>query len=377
MRFQSSIDLRAEILKMRLLQGPWKDGFKGNSEGAGFRFYFVSTALRSLVQDATVSRILAKYLDLCLRRADSETGLWDDAPNFNEDKTRVADADDSNAALFVLLATDFSRTVDGRAWWTKNVDQVKRVATVVLVENQLIGAGPASGLVSVFSKKRRFDDSKYDGLDRNGMKALQKDAYLMDSCEVYGALKALAGALEQNDPDRLRFAEAAEKVALGIGRLYDDSFGAFYVLAGEKGKLSSFYSGDLAFYPYRMAQCFPRLFDVPLFGKDTKKTEAAYQRAWKYARAQEKSWKGDLPYYLPTTPERDRFPVMSRGYIAALYGETQTAQTILNWYLKGLALYLDRQDMKYVNFASIEEMGYALRLQNLLSGKGAKQRPGS
>lgn len=385
MWFQSSVDLRSEILKMRLREGPWQNAFKANTEGAGFRFYFVSTALRSLVEDASVKLILEKYLDLCLQQADSTTGLWNDVGNFRVKETYPADADDSNIALFVLLATDFARKDHGQAWWERNASQVKQLAKVVLVANLL-----KTDLVSIFSKDRKFREPTYNDPKKEGesdsdfktridaekvhiaqCRLLQKDAYLMDSCEVYAALKALSDALREGDSDKPLFAEAAGKVAAGIAKLFDESFGAFYILGSEKGHFPSFYASDLPFYPYRLAHCFPKLFNVPLFGKDAEKTEKAYERAWAYAKAQDASWKGSLPVYPPEVLEQDKFPMVIRGYIAAIHGDTATAKEILTWYLKSLSKYLSG-DKNYVRFASIDEVGYALRLQKRLSGKGTE-----
>ena len=369
-----ALNLRDEILSYRITAGPWRNAFRENREAAGFRYYFVSSGLRAVVLEPTATTAVEAYLDLCIEKSDLQTGLWDDVPDLKARQTILVDADDSNAAMLILLATDFYSTKQGKVWWAKHSESVKKIATHVLLENRL-----PVGLVSVYSHYRNFDDPKYDAQQRpdqtlesyrnelertrSTRKALQSSAYLMDSCEVYGALHALAEVLKSmGDGASPTFLDAAVDVANGIARLFDEKAGAFFILDADRAAYASFYpSSSVKFYPHRLAQIFPQLYDVSL-GREKR---FQYDRAWSYATAND-DWQARLPLDTSSTG----FPAMLRGCAAMKRGDYVTARKLLDWYLGEV-----RGERPNVQFLMINEVGCALSIENGLKRHPNMQRP--
>jgi hypothetical protein len=342
--------LRSEILNCRLTTGPWKGAFKDNRDAAGFRYYFVSNGLRAVVKEALFFPAIEAYLDHCLARANPKTGLWDDVPNSKLAGTKITDADDSNAAMLILLAADFAQTSQGNSWWKINSEKLKAIAQLVLLDNRL-----PSGLVRVFSLQRKVDDPKYEP-DPNGFRlALQQSAYLMDSCEVYAAFYSLGTRLEvAGDQDSAKYKLAARSMADAIASLYHYDTGAFYMLENDRNAFPNFYPANrIAFYPHRFGQVFPELFDVPLGSEE--ETARRYKTAWAFATA-----KGDWNAGLPKDGSSDGFPAMARALIALKRGEYDMAQEYLDWYLEQASLSPGK-------FLMIDQIGIALQIQNRLN----------
>ena len=340
------ISIQKTILALQIQAGPWTGSLKDHPDAAGFRHYFVSDGLRSVASDPAAADVVEAYLGFCLKQADPKTGLWDDVPDIRNRGTEVVDADDSNAALFILLATTFHRTKRGSAWWDSHSESVQRIADLVLIENQL-----PSGLVTVFSKRRVFREP-----DRTPLRlALQQSAYLMDSCEVYAALHALALVMrERADSDGPRYEAAAMRVAAGIRALFQEPASAFYILDEDKAAMPDFYPADtVKFYPHRMAQVFPQLFDVPL--GDAEETRAMYEKAWGYANS-----KGDWNAADVADGSTEDFPVMIRGLVALQRGDRKSTQEFVDWYSR--LVNEEKRDSCFM----IHEMGAALRIEQEL-----------
>jgi len=354
--------LRNEILGCRIVNGPWRRAFKDNQAAKGFRYYFVSSGLRAIVDDSSASSSIEGYLNHCLGVSSPITELWDDVPDVMSTKTSITDADDSNAAMLILLATEYSRTELGQKWWRVYHKQVKAIAQRVLLENRL-----ANGLIRVYSLQREVDDAKYDPISenneppieyerrvlatRNFRLALQRSAYLMDSCEVYAALHSLTLQLKAvQDPDTNKFNEAAAGLANAIASLYHEQAGAFYILDTDRMAFPYFYDDEsIRFYPHRLAQIFPELFNVPL--GDDAQTAQRYKSAWQFATAN-----GDWNASLPEDGTSNGYPAMIRGLIALKRGEYSMARQHYHWYRKQLSA----RDTK---FAMIDQAGWALQIE--------------
>jgi hypothetical protein len=181
----------------------------------------------------------------------------------------------------------------------------------------------------------------------------------MDSCEVYAALKSLAVLLAKgDDPDAKMFEEAADAVADAIAGLYHEKAKAFYILDTQQAAFPDYYAApDIKFYPHRLAQVFPELFDVPL--GDAATTKQRYDAAWAFAAAN-----GDWDVGLPKDNSSGGFPSMVRGYVALKRGESAVAQQHLTWYLKEFS-----SATPQVGFLMINEIGQALQIENGLRGK--------
>ena len=344
-------ELSSAILDCRIDAGPWQDAFKDNPQAAGFRYYFVSHGLRAVVAEGRAGPPIQAYLGHVLSKANKVTGLWDDVPDFNLPGTELADADDSNAALLLLLAADFYQTPAGKIWWQANAARLKLIANQVLLRN-----GLPSGLVTGFSQMRVFPPNTPN---LENCLALQHSAYLMDCCEVYGGLHALAGVLkEMRDPDEASFTLAAAGVAKGIAALYQPKAGAFYILDTEQVAYPNYYPADmLKFYPHRLAQVFPELFDVPLGNAAT--TKQRYDAAWAFATAT-----GDFNVGLPKDGSADGYPNMVRACMLAKRKLTTPANAQLQWYFAEL-----KQGEPSPKFLMINEMGFALKTRAILAGK--------
>lgn len=374
---RENMDLRSTILDLRLTPGrdtfneKWNGAFKDSPRALGFRYYFVSDGLRSLATDQTAAPAIEAYLNHCLARADENTGLWDDVPDFRVTKTYLVDADDSNIALLLLLATDFHSTPQGRKWWSSaHATKLKQLARNVLLGNRL-----PNGLVSVYSRRRNFDDPKWDPPRRDGQsdadyaamvratrasrKALQKSAYLMDSCEVWASLNALAAVLNQlQDKEASDFSVAAAEVAKGISGLYQQEVGAFFILDTDKRAFPGFYVDGVKFYPHRAAQVFPQLYNVTV-AIHNQMGPTPYDRAWKFANANH-----DWQVGMPADGSAGGFPWMVRGFIAMKRGDRGLARQYLDWYCDEM-----RAPSPNPAFQMINETGYALRIETGLKSR--------
>lgn len=348
-----TLDLRSEIAASRVGSGPYAGGYKLNRAAAGLNFYFAAQGLRAVATDRAWSLQVGAFLDLYLRQADPAGGWIDDVRDLATGTTQLSDSDDSYAAYLMILAGDYYGTPAGRQWWKRNGGRVKRIADQVLLANQL-----PNGLVSAYSQQRDFSDSqKYLGLtpeERAFKAALQKSAYLMDSCEVFGGLRALVNVLvAERDPSTGKYSTAALKVARGIASLYRERARAFYVLDTDKRDKPNFYApGEVRFYPHRTAQAFPQLFGVPLGSAAS--TKERYDNGWRFLNAGRDgtTWADRLPSDGTTAP----FPWMVLGYVARLRGENALAQRQLDWHQRELAANPDNFAFLYIH-----EVGYALR----------------
>ena len=326
-----------EILASRISAGSYEGGYLLNEKAGGMSFYFVSVGLQAVVTDPRFE--IGTYLSLYLSKANSY-GLVQNPANLSAPSD--PDADDSEAATFLLLAADYYQTVAGKAWWKANATGVKAIATKVLIDNQ-VATGAGTGLISTFSK--------YRVAGKNAAVTPGKDtAYLMDECEDYGGLKGLANVLSsRGDSSATTFASSASLLASAISRFYSSHNGCFFWAATNIHENPAYSGGHVLFYPNRLAQIFPELYAVPL--GTTTQTRSEYTAGWNYLNAGGDHWYNGFP----TDGSVNGFPMMEIGYVAGLRSLSNLANTQRSWF-----------DATYAKdnylFWGIDQLGFRLRM---------------
>jgi hypothetical protein len=324
-----------------------------NEAAAGMKYYFALRGLASVADDPRWGTTVEDFLNLYLRKVDPKKGWIDDLRDYRSGEVEVPDSDDSYAALFLLTASIYGSTEPGSKWWARNVASITKIADQVLVDNIL-----ASGLTRTYSR-HRMDFSEYPNLapkDRDFKITMKDDAYLMDNCECYAGLTALANQLRRTkDASAEKYVKVASGIANGIEGLFHEEKEAFYVLESHKRAFPRFYETDIRFYPHRAAQAWPQLFSVPLGNAAT--TKRRYDCAWRYLNAgrDRNGWSRGFP----ADGSTDGFPWMALGCVAAMRGELEIARDQLEWH--------DRERRaKRWEFFQIYEIGDAHHAEMLL-----------
>jgi hypothetical protein len=175
--------------------------------------------------------------------------------------------------------------------------------------------------------------------------------YLMDNCEHYNALRLLTEYMVTvGDADADYYVWAIDKMAKGVGTLYDNSVGAFRY-ADE----SSIADIDSSFYPWGMAQYHPEYYQIPL-DDNPARTAEMYRRAWEYVNNANPQW---------WERNTSGFPWSMAALNAARWREeTYKAQSFLdswqNYMSAGPRMAL----------VTISDVGWIIGLKRILGGAG-------
>ncbi len=330
-------DAQTDIDRLRVQNGPYAGGYTVMLNDTRLNWYFCNLGLLPVA--STKPNAVRNYLDLYLKYADRKTGTIDDF-DIKTRRPTTSDSDDAYAATFLSLAVRYYEASGDKKWWAANIDQIKQIAKQVLVAEQKPG-----GLVNTFVANRSFANDP-----TKKKKDYQRVGQLMDNCEVFRGLSDLARALK-DDPDAKTFRDCAADVAKGIDALFDTDKKAFR--PNDAADVA-----DGPFYPYRAAQAFPELYDVPL--ADQKKK---YDAAWAYLNGRPTdNWSAGKYGKDKST---GGFPWMTLGYAAAKRGgkpEVQLAQSQLRFFQTEAA----RKPVA-APFTSISELGFVLRLEQQLA----------
>lgn len=285
---------------------------------------------------------VGQALDVYLRNVSPNSGLIRDLVLTNSTTTKLSDSDDAYVASFLRVAANYRQTQEGILWWTKNKVAVKGLARRILLDNQYT-SGPSEGLVRTFSRT-----------NENPRGTL---CYLIDCCEVYDGLTALAQVLnDMADSEASTFHDSARRVALGIANLYSEKDKSFFIIDTERDT-NKYASGKVGLesYPYALAQIYPQLYSVPLGTKA--QTQKLYDAAWDFFTKYVPNWsKNQWP-----TGKNDGFPHLEIGMVACMRGQRSSALEQLS---------ISDQDLQtrgnLSRSAFVQELGNRIRLGDML-----------
>ena len=315
-------DLTTNLNPLYVSSGDFEGAFIVAKGGAGINWYFANLGLARFVDSADKAKIRA-YLDEFMARTNIPAGTILDYENIAPAISRASDSDDSYVSTALSLACAYRRTTNDNEWWNANKANLKTIARKALLEPQ-----KSSGLIKV----------RITGNDTG---------FLMDNCENYAGLRDFAAELgKDGDVDAPTYATAAQRVAQGINGLFKgDHFEAADIKA------------DKTFYPLRVAQVFPQLYDVPL--GTAAQTKNKYDKGWAYLNAVRN--KGENWTIGQNTDKSAKgFPYMLLGAVAAKRGEKGLAQAQLKFFLDKL------NNSGLPEFSHIQEIGFANQLQSAL-----------
>jgi hypothetical protein len=210
--------------------------------------------------------------------------------NGRETPTNTADSTDSYPATFFTLAWEFYRTGDrGAQAYVKSI-----VRELDLMGEQLVKTQESDGLT--WAKPNRHIK------------------YLMDNCQVYRGLSALASVFEAvgNRPRAAYYASRAELAYRGLMSMWLGE--SFAVYKGATGKLPP--PDWSTWYPDSTSQLFPIVEGVlPASDPKAQRTYSAFNRAW--------------PDWQNLSGNSDRFPWVLVADTAALMGDSARVNTYI------------------------------------------------
>jgi hypothetical protein len=235
-------DALARLQALEIKSGPYAGAFRLSARG-GINWYFANIALANALpaMPATVRR----YLDAYLAHFDAATGTIEDVAA-DDDGTlgppQPPDSHDAYAATLVALAARYVSVTRDAGWWRAHRAAIKALA----YQNILVQIKP-DGLVRVYQAGRQPA-----GVDPHEAAI----GYLIDNCEVYEGLRALATMLRaQGDADAPYYESFLAPLGKAIGALFDQTAGAWRPSDDVSGV-------ETVFYPDCLAQIYPGLYGV-------------------------------------------------------------------------------------------------------------------
>lgn len=230
--------LEALIVK----SGPYAGALRLSPRG-GINWYFANVALTHALP--ALPRETRAYLDAYVRNLDPQRLTIDDVAADDGGKLaqpQPPDSHDAYAATFISLAVGYAETARDARWWRSHREIVKAIA----YRNILQQIKP-DGLVAVYQR-----GSQPAAVDPHEAAI----GYLIDNCEVYGALVDLSRRLNaERDKDAAYYATFVVPLGNAIAALFDRQANAWRA------------SDDVArvgtdFYPDCLAQAYPGLYAV-------------------------------------------------------------------------------------------------------------------
>lgn len=260
----------------------------------GIHWYFANIALREWVNEAP--QIVKGHLDAYLRNLERSDGARDivfDLLDESLTNKKAPDSHDSYAASMVHLAVLYVRKTGDHGWWDRQAALIHNVW-----RNNIRNQIKAPGDIGAASLVRTHQEGSVN--PETGLPQIH-DALLMDNCEVYAALSAMAAYLKERGDTRAGLYQSdLLRLTKGIAALWDSGTQAwrFSDLAVKP---------TLAWYPDLLAQVFPELFVGEAVRFDNRKQDR-FAAAWHYLVKSDPNW-----YDAPD----DKFPHLIVACLAA------------------------------------------------------------
>jgi len=318
-----------------------------NQNAAGLVWYFSTIGLHAIALDGKHDQNVRNYLDLYLATANRPGGSINDVENLKAEtiQWKLSDSDDSYSSGLLSLACWYSYRKGGEQWFQANVAQLKYLASVNLVDaidSKLNLTCTFNRLPNRFTEKLVVGEwnSRHDE-DLINKTNFRNVCQLMDNCESYRGLKDFANRLaELKDPEASKFVTAYQTLSQGIRGMFDSTNNSF--------RVNTVPSDRVAFYPNRLIQIAPEVFDVDLGPK----TQEIYNHAWNYLNAgADKWWEGQI---IDGSNQGD--PMMILAYAAACHDDKKKALSHIKYFQTMLSLPSTSK-----TFSNIAELGWALR----------------
>ena len=335
------------IDSLQLTDGHLPGAYLQNENAGGLIWYFSHIGVQAIALDGKHDQNVREYLDLYLATATQPGGSINDVENLKTDtiQWKLADSDDSYAAGLLSIACWYSRRKGGEQWFKTNLEQLKYIANFNLVD----AIDPKTKLTCTFNKlPSRFTAKITTGVwnakyttDVEQKTNFRNVCQLMDNCEAYRGLKDFANRLsELKDPDASKFMVAYKTISQGILGMFDSTTKSFQV--------NTVSNNTIAFYPNRLVQIAPEVFEVDL-GPNT---QTIYGHAWNYLNAGgDQWWEGQI---IDGSNRGD--PMMILAYAAACHGDKRKAASHIKYFRDMLS-----RPNTTDEFANISELGWALR----------------
>ncbi|MFN8195242.1 MAG: hypothetical protein U0R80_13280 [Nocardioidaceae bacterium] len=279
----STVDLWGEIAALRLTATSVPHATEGEARSldlsgallvapyGALNWYFANLALAWSVPSlplAQVRTVVLPHLEAYLRNLEPDLTIKDVAfptyeggvaPTSWERPARDRDSDDSYAATLLTPATRALLRLHAssrhrelaRDWWSTHRATLTSIARTGLVEQI-----KADDLTATFRTDLPVPSFVPD-------RDTASVGYLMDGCEVQRGLRDLAAFVRVMGSGGGGFADAADRVARGVHRLWDRHPGAYRPSDADLGFHDTPAAQRSAFYPWVTAQVFPTLVDLP------------------------------------------------------------------------------------------------------------------
>ncbi|OPX84168.1 MAG: hypothetical protein A4E53_03944 [Pelotomaculum sp. PtaB.Bin104] len=274
--------------------------------------YFANFAAMAMLEDPLSYPLVQRYLNWYILNLEKNGTIldyhYDDKLLF---RTAKPDSEDSYAGTFLSLVNLYRLRTGQTDWVRKNLNQLKRIAGVII-----------------------------NLMDRDGLTfalAGYQVKYLMDNCEAYRGIKDFVTLLHSiGDQESGYYESKANMIAAGIEKnLWNPRAGSYH--ASKTGWFKNRINLR-KFYPDAACQVFPVLFG--LIKPDTRRAENLYRLF--------NNFQPDWVYIHPTD-----FPWMLLGYYACLHSDFKRALEKIkqadklyvetgsgNWYCAEAAFYV-------------------------------------
>lgn len=198
--------------------------------------YFSNFAAMAMLEEPSCYPSVERYLDWYLRNLEENGTIldyhYDEKLNF---KTATPDSEDAYAGTLLSLAYAYHKKTDYTNWARKNLQNLKKVARVII-----------------------------NLMDRDGLTfalASYRVKYLMDNCETYRGLADFAALLDCiGDQEASYYKVKADTVARGIEKSLLNRFSGYYH-PSKTGWIKPRINPK-KFYPDATCQSFPVLYGL-------------------------------------------------------------------------------------------------------------------